>query len=1457
MKQEMKKMEKQTAKRGNRLLALLLSVMMVLTLVPASAFAEDETTPAASSGESLTMTVEVDKPAANFTYKVKKYFNQSYTEEEMAQKPLVLHADGLIDFQFYDYNYDKENYLLVGIDFYVGEKSVYYDLTAGGVSPQWEVFGEDFSGWELWANSSSFGLFASTKKNVRMVYHFAGGDGYQYKADYTNENGVKAMWFSTLENGADQWKLTAESTLDGDPFGYWTWTSASDPTGANGEKVTTNPLMVELTENRTYTAHYQLILTPEIQLSDDTYTATFTKSRQSIDTDGTNQWKVSLSTTSKKYLKLLHLEDEAGNEYASTDGRSVVIPVTAKGQVFTAYVEKSFTGDFPHMVASETPIALSIMTSVPYNYIDPVGATQSSTGSLDSSHQASEGHRLGGVVPLNSANGYGQNNGNVFAITYAGDSEPAYTWTSYVGNSASGMTVPFDVAKLRAAEGKFTVTYSGTTKIGESFSSSMEYTADLDSLLPANVNDELQQLNTSTRDPMEYVGDVMTVTDSATQVTTIYVQGYDQLFVRDTTRDAYTTVRPSGRENARIYAFTADENNAYALIYGEEDGSSSVELMRLTKDYTLEKVEGATFSVGGKETFEGWDGGIQGMTLEDGKIHVFGSTSDAVWDGTQWTNIAHPDGLSINCASRWHISNHGVFDIGDEFIAASSNGGLWKYSDGTWGQLTWSTNEGSNEGYAPTSRMYIHSVTQSGNVYVQDTSSRTFYRIAVNRLTDSACVKAIPLDTRYVDQWDSSISVGEDFNGKIYVMTETLSFLRNNSSWAGAYLYSVDMSTGLWTLENVGGDFYDSNEGGMNLHPCEIMRIFNPTDKLTVFGAMSGLYAIDQLPVGSVELDQIKAVAKEELASYFESMTEDNYSDEAFAQVKAAYEAGLTAIDGAEDMDAVKSARDAAKAAMKAVQADRQSTKTVWVSFSDDGKFLLGSDPDTTVLGAMQVTVDYFDLADYGLAGFYRYDDDGQLVEQPTALHLYIKMLEKYYLGYTDGEKLVPGVTVKDGAENKALLITGTSSSMYMKNFWGHDENLTYFVNHEYPTMRPGWGSTADWILLQNDDYVELAMYSDWGFFRSENAGFHYFADMAGENVTELSTASGELQLRRATADMNGGGSYVIVKEKPVYYVSAANFTEDVTQWTQFATTDAEGKFAYDFAGFTPGDYYIGTPGSTVNAPAAIRVHIGATVTFDANGGECDVTSAVADPATGLLASLPTAQREGWRFDGWFTAAEGGAKVEADHVFTDNVTLFAHWTKIEIITPVGPSQPSKPSEPSEPVTPTAPIFTDVAESDWFYDGVKYVSDKGLMNGTGANTFAPAADTTRGMIVTILARMEGVDTTKGDTWYAAGREWAMANGVSDGTNMPGKITREQLAAMLYRYAQSKGYDVSAAADLSTYADGASVSSWALDAMQWAVGSGLMQGSGNSLNPQANATRAEVAAILMRFAQNLAK
>lgn len=167
----------------------------------------------------------------------------------------------------------------------------------------------------------------------------------------------------------------------------------------------------------------------------------------------------------------------------------------------------------------------------------------------------------------------------------------------------------------------------------------------------------------------------------------------------------------------------------------------------------------------------------------------------------------------------------------------------------------------------------------------------------------------------------------------------------------------------------------------------------------------------------------------------------------------------------------------------------------------------------------------------------------------------------------------------------------------------------------------------------------------------------------------------------------------------------------------------------------------------------------------------------------------------------------------------------------------------------EDTKPSKNGFDDVASSDWFADAVKYVSDKGLMNGTDDNQFSPNDTTTRGMLMTVLARYAGEDTTGGATWYEKGMNWAKAKGVSDGTNPNADITREQLVTMMYRYAGSPKAD----GKLDSFSDAASVSTYAADAMQWAVANGIVNGSNGKLNPQNNATRAEVAAILMRFCQ----
>ena len=166
-------------------------------------------------------------------------------------------------------------------------------------------------------------------------------------------------------------------------------------------------------------------------------------------------------------------------------------------------------------------------------------------------------------------------------------------------------------------------------------------------------------------------------------------------------------------------------------------------------------------------------------------------------------------------------------------------------------------------------------------------------------------------------------------------------------------------------------------------------------------------------------------------------------------------------------------------------------------------------------------------------------------------------------------------------------------------------------------------------------------------------------------------------------------------------------------------------------------------------------------------------------------------------------------------------------------------------------------FTDVKSGDWFYDYVAYVYSNGLMDGTSATTFEPNANMTRAMVWAILARIDG-ETVTGSNWADTARTWAMAEGVSDGTDPNGLVTREQFATMLYRYAVAKGYDVSIGEDTNilSYADFDEISEWAIPAIQWACGSGIITGvTDATIVPQGSATRAQCAAMLMRFVENV--
>ena len=343
----------------------------------------------------------------------------------------------------------------------------------------------------------------------------------------------------------------------------------------------------------------------------------------------------------------------------------------------------------------------------------------------------------------------------------------------------------------------------------------------------------------------------------------------------------------------------------------------------------------------------------------------------------------------------------------------------------------------------------------------------------------------------------------------------------------------------------------------------------------------------------------------------------------------------------------------------------------------------------------------------------------------------------------------------------------------------------------------------------------------------------------------------------------------------------------------------------------------------TVTPPA--HEHI---VTFDGNGGTPSVGSMTTTDQK--LTSLPSASRSGsYSFDGWYTDKSGGTKITTDTVFSANTTVYAHWTYIgggggynppvtyytlRFETGGGSDIPSVQGTyntyidltqyvptwrghtfigwyterslmnkvsgvyltkdmtvyagwrvDENPNTGANP-FTDVSEKDWFYGDVMFVYENGLMLGASKALFSAHGTATRGMMATILWRMEGSPVPKGKNsftdveagkWYADAITWTAENGIfagygKDKFGPDDPITREQLAAIFYRYADYKGYDLTVKGNLDKFKDADKITDYAKTAMQWAVGSGLVKGkSGNLLDPQGTATRAEIAAMLHRF------
>ena len=253
-----------------------------------------------------------------------------------------------------------------------------------------------------------------------------------------------------------------------------------------------------------------------------------------------------------------------------------------------------------------------------------------------------------------------------------------------------------------------------------------------------------------------------------------------------------------------------------------------------------------------------------------------------------------------------------------------------------------------------------------------------------------------------------------------------------------------------------------------------------------------------------------------------------------------------------------------------------------------------------------------------------------------------------------------------------------------------------------------------------------------------------------------------------------------------------------------------------------------------------------AVSTVDADNGEADVD--LSRVQAGEEVTITATPDEGYEVEAVTVTDRDGEEINVTEAGDGVYTFEMPDSRVTIEVTFAPvaEEPEPPAVPDGWANP----YGDVAANAWYYDAVAYVSASGMMTGTSAAAFSPDAATTRAMIWTVLARLNGQSVDGGSPWHAAAQSWAVSAGVSDGTDPAGNITREALAAMLYRAAGSPAVS----GNFLAFSDGDSVSSWAESAMLWATQNGIIGGIDGALTPQGQATRAQVAAMLQRFMES---
>lgn len=427
------------------------------------------------------------------------------------------------------------------------------------------------------------------------------------------------------------------------------------------------------------------------------------------------------------------------------------------------------------------------------------------------------------------------------------------------------------------------------------------------------------------------------------------------------------------------------------------------------------------------------------------------------------------------------------------------------------------------------------------------------------------------------------------------------------------------------------------------------------------------------------------------------------------------------------------------------------------------------------------------------------------------------------------------------------------------------DQALSYIEMAHYPETYLAWMYALDAKEfghgIYRKDYincpVDVTVYDENGNnvagFKDEEPYFEadgYVTAYVDENEQKVLVFPNDREYRVEITPYDSGTLSYTVEE----YSAADNETRRVVSYQSIpievgdkfegvvsAITDTESETIYTFSKNEDGELEP-TVDQSGNEVEKLTVNVSVTGNGQANGGGTFLNGEYA-----LLTATPNSGSSftGWYVDGNLLSTETELRILVDDdkyvtaVFTSGGNIPA--------VDVPSNQPEEPEEPTDSLP-----FTDVSVGDWFYDYVAYVYTNDLMDGVSDTGFNPNSTMTRAMVWAILARIDG-QTVTGESWIETARAWAMSEGVSDGENANGLVTREQFATMLWRYAGEPASDYS----LSAYTDASGVSDWAQTAMCWAVENGIITGvTATTIVPQGTATRAQCATMLMRFIESVA-